>query len=129
MYRLARRLTLIGAAAVVASGCGPISHGALGHIRGTFTLIAGPVPTCTGAPSCPSGLVQPEAQATITATRPDGTVAARTLTNSTGEFVLDVTAGTYTVAAPQQNEPGTYSAMITVAAGETVHVSLDVSEP
>ena len=37
--------------------------------------------------------------------------------------------GSYTVTAPQQNEPGTYSVIVTVAPGETVHVSLDVSEP
>jgi hypothetical protein len=100
-----------------------------GHIHGTFTLTAGPVPTCTGQSPCPSGYLQVEKNATITVTRPDGTVAATATTNASGVFDFDVSPGTYTVSAPLQEEPGHYSATVTVNNGATVNVSLQVTEP
>lgn len=102
---------------------------ARGHIHGTFTLTAGPVPTCTGQSPCPSGYLQAEKNATITVRRPDGTVAATATTNASGVFDLDVSPGTYTVSAPQQEEPGLYSATVTVNTGATVNVNLQVTEP
>jgi hypothetical protein len=61
-----------------------------------------------------------EKNATITVTRPDGTVAATATTNASGVFDVDVSPGTYTVSAPQQEEPGHYSATVTVNNGATV---------
>ena len=102
---------------------------AQGHIHGTFTLTAGPVPTCMGQSPCPSGYFQVEKNATITVTRPDGTVAATATTDASGVFDFDVSPGTYTVSAPQQEEPGRYSATVTVNNGATVNVSLQITEP
>jgi hypothetical protein len=102
---------------------------AQGHIHGSFTLTAGPVPTCTGQSPCPSGYLQVEKNATITVTRPDGTVAATATTNGSGLFDVDVSPGTYTVSAPQQEEPGQYRATVTVNNGATVNVSLQITEP
>jgi len=102
---------------------------AQGHIHGTFTLTAGPVPTCTGQFPCPSGYLQAEKNATITVTRPDGTGAATSTTNASGVFDFDVSPGTYIVSAPQQEEPGHYSATVTVNNGATVNVSLQITEP
>jgi hypothetical protein len=42
---------------------------------------------------------------------------------------FDVPPGTYTVSAPQQEEPGHYSATVTVNNGATVNVSLQITEP
>ena len=100
-----------------------------GHIHGSFTLTAGPVPTCPGQSPCHSGYLQVEKNATITVTRPDGTVAATATTNGSGVFDFDVSPGTYTVSAPQQEEPGRYSATVTVNNGATVNVSLQITEP
>jgi hypothetical protein len=50
-------------------------------------------------------------------------------TNASGVFDLDVLPGTYTVSAPHQQEPGLYSAMVTVNNGTTVIVNLQVTEP
>ena len=83
---------------------------------------------CPSAPSF-SGYFQAEKNATITATRPDGTVAATATTNASGVFDFDVSPGTYTVSAPQQEEQGHYSATVTVSNGSTVTVSLQVAEP
>ncbi len=99
------------------------------YIHGTFTLTAGPVPACTGPPPCPSGYLQAEENATITLTRPDGSVAATATTNAGGLFSFEVPPGTYTVAAPQQDEPGHYSTTVTVNNGATATVSLRVTEP
>jgi Carboxypeptidase regulatory-like domain/Bacterial Ig domain len=105
---------------------GPMAQG---HIHGTFTLTAGPVPTCTGQSPCPSGYLQAEKDARITVRRPDGTVAATATTNASGVFALDVSPGTYTLSAPQQEEPGRYSATVTVNSGATVIVNLQITEP
>jgi hypothetical protein len=136
MQRL--RLSL-AAVTVVVCGCSspPSSTATLpaagltaqGHIHGTFTFTAGPVPTCIGQPPCPSSYSQGEKGATITATRPDGTVAATATTSASGVFDFDLSPGTYTVSAPQQEEPGHYSATVTVSNGATVNVSLQVTEP
>jgi Carboxypeptidase regulatory-like domain len=132
---LRKGLVMLVAAAAV--GCGPtpstgstgFTGAAQGHIHGTFTLTAGPVPACMGQSPCPSGYFQVEKNATITVTRPDGTVAATATTNASGVFDFDVPPGTYTVSAPQQEEPGHYSATVTVNAGSTVNVSLQITEP
>jgi hypothetical protein len=135
-----QRLRLsLAVVAVVVSGCtsSPSSTATVpstglmgqGHIHGTFTLTAGPVPPCRGQSPCPSGYLQAEKNATITATRPDGAVAATASTNASGVFDFDVSPGTYTVSAPQQEEPGHYSATVTVSNGATVNVSLRVTEP
>ena len=94
-----------------------------------FTLTAGPVPTCTGQSPYPSSYVQAEKDATITATRSDGTLAATATTSASGVFDFDLSPGTYTVSAPQQDEPGHYSATVMVSNGATVNVSLQVTEP
>ncbi len=136
MQRL--RLSLaVGAVAVCGCTGSPSSTATLpstgltgqGHIHGTFTLTAGPVPTCIGQSPCLSSYFQAEKDAAITATRPDGTVAATATTNASGVFDFDVSPGTYTVSAPQQEEPGHYSATVTVSNGATVNVSLQVTEP
>ena len=135
MQRLRLSLAVI---AIAVSGCSspsstatPPSTGlaAEGHIRGTFTLTAGPVPTCLGQSPCPSGYFQVEKNATITVTRRDGTVAATGTTNASGVFGFDVPPGTYTVSTAQQEEPGHYSATVTVKNGATVNVSLQITEP
>jgi hypothetical protein len=136
VQRLRLSLTVV---AVVVCGCtsSPSSTATppstaltgLGHIHGAFTLTAGPVPACIGQSPCPSAYFQVEKNATITATRPDGTVAATATTNASGVFDFDVSPGTYTVSAPQQEEPGHYSATVTVSNGATVNVSLQVTEP
>ena len=136
MQRLGLSLAVI---ALAAAGCTnspssattPPSTGptAQGHIHGTFTLTAGPVPTCIGQSPCPSGYLQAEKNATITVTRFDGTAAATATTNDIGVFDFDVPPGTYTVSAPQQEEPGLYRAIVTVKNGATVNVSLQVTEP
>ncbi len=136
MQRLQLSLAVI---AIAAAGCtsSPSSTTtrpstgitAQGHIHGTFTLGAGPVPTCAGQSPCPSGYSQVEKNATITVTRPDGTVAATAATNASGVFDFDVSPGTYTVSAPPQEEPGHYSATVTLNNGATVNVSLQVTEP
>ncbi len=136
MQRLRLSLAVV---AVVVCGCtsppsptatppstGPVAQG---HIHGTFTLTAGPVPTCMGQSPCPSGYFQAEKNATITATRPDGTLAATATTSASGVFDFEVSPGTYTVSAPQQDEPGHYTATVTVSNGATVNVSLQVTEP
>lgn len=126
-------VAVVGVLGAVASGCGPTARtrasAAAGHIHGTFTLTAGPVPTCIGGSPCPTAFAQAEQQAPITVSRTDGTVIARTTTNASGEFAVDVPPGTYVVAAPEQNEPGLYSAAVTVNPTETVAVRLEVSEP
>ena len=135
MHSVALRVAALGVAAALATGCGATSQRpsptALGHIRGTFTLTAGPIPTCTSESPCPSGsgFVEAEQHATITVTRSDRTVIGRTVTNAAGAFAMDVPAGIYTVATQQQNEPGRYSEIVTVNPGETVEVSLEVTEP
>ena len=136
MQRLRLSLALI---ALAVAGCTnspssattPPSTGltAQGHIHGTFTLTAGPVPPCVGQSPCPSGYLQVEANATITVTRFDGAVAATAITNDSGVLDFDVPPGTYTVSAPQQEEPGLYSATVTVNNGATSNVSLQVTEP
>jgi hypothetical protein len=50
-------------------------------------------------------------------------------TDAPSVFHADMNAGAYTVEAPQENEPGTYPATVTVASMHTVNVSLQVSEP
>ena len=136
MQRLRLSLAVIaiavtGCTSSVSSTASPPSTGltAHGHIHGTFTLTAGPVPPCMGQSPCPSGYFQVEKNAAITVTRPDGTVAATSTTNAGGEFDFDVSPGTYTVSAPQQEEPGRYSATVTVNNGVTVNVSLQITEP
>ncbi len=136
MQRLRLSLAVIaiavtGCASSVSSTASPPSTGptAEGHIHGTFTLTAGPVPTCMGRSPCPSGYFQVEKNAAITATRPDGTVAGTATTNASGVFEFDLSPGTYTVSAPQQEEPGRYSATVTVNNGATVTVSLQITEP
>jgi hypothetical protein len=134
-----QRLRLsLAALTVVVCGCSspppsaslpPTGLTGQGHIQGMFTLTAGPVPTCIGQSPCPSSYFQAEKDATITATRPDGTVAATATTSASGVFDFDVSPGTYTVSAPQQEEPGHYSATVTVSNGSTVNVSLQVTEP
>ena len=136
MQRLRLSLAVV---AVVVCGCtsSPSSTATLpstgltgqGHIHGTFTLTAGPVPPCIGQSPCPSGYFQAEKNATITATRPDGTLAATATTSASGVFDFEVSPGTYTVSAPQQDEPGHYTATVTVSNGATVNVSLQVTEP
>jgi hypothetical protein len=112
--------------AIAVTGCSsqsstatPPSTGltAEGHIHGTFTLTAGPVPNCLGQSPCPSGYFQVEKNATITVTRRDGTVAATATTDASGVFGFDVPPGTYTVSTAQQEEPGHYSATVTVKNG------------
>jgi hypothetical protein len=124
-------IAVTGCTSSVSSTASPPSTGltAHGHIHGTFTLTAGPVPPCMGQSPCPSGYFQVEKNAAITVTRPDGTVAATSATNASGEFDFDVSPGTYTVSAPQQEEPGRYSATVTVNNGATVNVSLQITEP
>ena len=136
MQRLRVSLAVI---AIAVAGCtnslsstaSPPSTGltAQGHIHGTFTLTAGPVPTCMGQSPCPSSYFQMEENATITLTRPNGTVVATATTNASGVFEFDVSPGTYTVSAPQQEEPGRYSATVMVNNGATVNVSLQITEP
>jgi hypothetical protein len=70
-----------------------------------------------------------EKNATITVTRRNGTVAATATTNASGVFGFDVPPGTYTVSTAQQEEPGHYSATVTVNNGATVNVSLQITEP
>jgi hypothetical protein len=124
-----RRQLSLAVMAVAVAGCAssppstttpPTGPTAQGHIDGTFTLTAGPVPACTGQLPCPSGYLQAETNATITLTRPGGAVAATATTNASGDFVFDVSPGTYTVSAPQQDEPGHYSATVTVKKGATI---------
>jgi Carboxypeptidase regulatory-like domain/Bacterial Ig domain len=82
-----------------------------------------------GQSPCPSGYFQVEKNATITVTRPDGTVAATATTDASGVFDFDVSPGTYTVSALQQEEPGRYSATVTIKKAATVNVSLQITEP
>jgi Carboxypeptidase regulatory-like domain len=124
-------VAVTGCTSSLSSTASPPSTGltAQGHIHGTFTLTAGPVPTCMGQSPCPSGYFQVEKNATITLKRPNGTVAATATTNASGVFEFDVSPGTYTVSAPQQEEPGRYSAAVMVNNGATVNVSLQITEP
>ncbi|MFZ0180553.1 MAG: carboxypeptidase-like regulatory domain-containing protein [Candidatus Dormiibacterota bacterium] len=70
-----------------------------------------------------------EKNATITLRRPNGTVADTATTNASGVFEFDVSPGTYTVSAPQQEEPGRYRVTVMVNNGATVNVNLQISEP
>ncbi len=102
---------------------------ASGQIRGTFMFSAGPVPTCVGESPCPSAYTLPEAHVAITVATQDGTIIARTATNASGHFAVDVPSGTFIVATPEQSEPGQYNVTVTVDPGETVDVNLSVTEP
>jgi len=138
MQGIALRVAL-GLAATAAVGCAPTGSNpppgsstptaARGHVHGTVTLSAGPVPACTNQSPCPTVYTHAVRQATITAARSDGTIVAKTTTNSAGGFDVELPAGTYTVATPQQSEPGRYSAQVTVHPRATVDVSLEVTEP
>ncbi len=119
---------------LVAAGCGKEvtpTITLLGHIQGTFILQAGPTPTCpaTRAPSTCERFTQPIAGATIKVLDSTGRTVATAFTNSGGVFLVNLGHGTYTVMAPQASEPGTYQQTVVLAAGSTVNVTLDESEP
>jgi hypothetical protein len=129
--------TLVGCMAVLASACAsaatsdtPSAAGGVAHIHGTFVLHAGPAPLCASPPAggCPD-YSSPIAAAVITVTNAAGTTVLRTSTNAVGVFDAAVPPGTYHVEAPPQSEPGMYQTTVTVRAGQTVDVTLEVSEP
>jgi Carboxypeptidase regulatory-like domain len=119
---------------LVAAGCGKEvtpTITLLGHIQGTFILQAGPTPTCAAAPapSTCERFTQPIAGAAIKVLDSTGHTVTTALTNSGGVFLVSLGQGTYTVMAPQASEPGTYRQTVVLAAGGTVSVTLDESEP
>ena len=123
----------LGMSTALLAACGGAQPGAStappGHIRGSFTLTAGPVPSCAGASPCPSPYVQPVAHATITVAHPDGAVVATTTTDAAGAFNVDVPPGSYVVSTPPPAEPGRFIEDVTVTAGQTADVTLQITEP
>lgn len=94
----------------------------LGTIRGTVLL----GPTCpveTAESPCPP---EPLAGVSVRAVDAEGDVAASAVSDAEGRFVMDVTAGRYTLIAATGDDPARSSKPVTVDVSSGQVVDMDV---